>query len=91
MGLPQDNPEGYRDGSPITHARNLKGALLLVHGTGDDNVHIQNCEALVNELIRHNRRFQLMTYPNRSHGISEGDGTTLHLRTLMTEFILKQL
>jgi dipeptidyl-peptidase-4 len=91
MGLPKDNEAGYRDGSPITFAKNLKGNLLLIHGTGDDNVHYQNCEALVNEFIRFNRPFSMMAYPNRSHSISEGEGTALHLYGTMLRFLEKNL
>jgi len=89
MGLPQDNEEVFADGSPITYAENLEGNLLIVHGTADDNVHYQNAEALVNELIRHNKMFQIMPYPNRSHGIYEGQNTTRHLFTLLTNYLLK--
>ena len=74
-GLPKDNPQGYENGSPIRHASRLKGNLLIVHGTGDDNVHYQNTEALVDELIKFNKPFTMMAYPNRRHGISEGDDT----------------
>ena len=91
MGLPADNVEGFREGSPITHARRLAGNLLIVHGTGDDNVHYQGFELLVNELIRHNKRFDMMSYPNRSHGISEGAGTTLHLYTMLTRYLREHL
>ena len=91
MGLPDDNAEGYRNGSPLTFAGQLKGNLLLVHGTGDDNCHFQGAEALVNEFIRNGRQFQLMTYPNRSHSINEGSGTTLHLRELMTSYLHEKL
>ena len=91
MGLPKDNPEGYRDGSPITHAKNLKGNLLLVHGTGDDNVHYQNSEALVNELILHNKPFTMMAYPNRGHSIRAGENTKLHLYSLLTRYLLENL
>ncbi len=91
MGLPNDNAEGYRNGSPLTFASQLKGNLLLVHGTGDDNCHYQGAEALVNEFIRNGRQFQLMTYPNRSHSINEGSGTTLHLRELMTSYLHEKL
>lgn len=91
MGLPQENVNGYRDGSPITYAQNLKGSLLVVHGTGDDNVHYQGTEALVNKLVGHNKRFDMMSYPNRSHGIFEGPGTTLHLRELLTRYLLEHL
>jgi len=91
MGLPDDNAEGYRNGSPLTFASRLKGNLLLVHGTGDDNCHYQGVEALVNEFIRHGRQFQMMSYPNRSHSISEGSGTTFHLRELMTSYLNEKL
>ncbi|HBZ65674.1 MAG TPA: S9 family peptidase [Bacteroidales bacterium] len=86
MGLPSTNAEGYKDGSPINHAGNLKGNLLLVHGTGDDNVHYQNCEMLVNELVKNNKLFQMLAYPMRSHGIYEREGTTLHLYRSMEKF-----
>ncbi|TDB57354.1 S9 family peptidase [Arundinibacter roseus] len=87
MGLPQENREDFVNGSPVTHAKNLRGNLLYIHGTGDDNVHYQNAEMLVNELIKHNRQFQFMPYPNRSHGIYEGEGTSRHLATLFTNFL----
>ena len=91
MNTPQNNPEGYRKGSPISYASGLKGNLLLIHGTGDDNVHYQNCERLVNELIRHGKIFSQISYPMRTHGIYEGEGTTLHLRKSMTDYFLKNL
>ncbi len=91
MGLPWENREGYKNGSPITHAKNLKGKLLLIHGTGDDNVHYQNTELLINELVRHNKIFSLMSYPNRSHGIYEGENTSRHLRTTLTHFLKNNL
>jgi dipeptidyl-peptidase-4 len=87
MGLPQENREDFIKGSPITHAKNLRGDLLYIHGTGDDNVHYQNAEMLLNELIKHNKQFQFMAYPNRSHSISEGEGTTRHLMTLYTNYL----
>lgn len=87
MGLPQENREDFVKGSPITHAKNLQGNLLYIHGTGDDNVHYNNAEQLVNELIKHNKQFQFMPYPNRSHSISEGEGTSEHLSTLFTNFL----
>jgi len=86
MGLPENNIEGYREGSPITHAHKLKGKLLIMHGTGDDNVHYQNFEMLVNELVRHNKLFNAMIYPMRDHGIYQGENTTLHLRRTMEAF-----
>lgn len=88
MGLPQENPEDYKDGSPINYAKNLEGKLLLIHGTGDDNVHYQNTEALINELVKHNKQFDLMAYPNRTHGIYEGAETRKHLYTLMTNYVI---
>jgi len=91
MGLPQDNEEGYTNGSPITFAKNLKGHLLIVHGTGDDNVHYQGFEMLVNELVATGRVFSMMSYPNRSHGISEGRGTTMHLYSLFTRYLNEHL
>lgn len=89
MGLPQENEEDFLKGSPISHAEKLEGNLLLIHGTADDNVHYQNAEMLINELIRHNKLFDLMIYPNRSHGIWEGDNTTRHLYTKMTHYLLE--
>ncbi len=91
MATPEDNPEGYADGSPITHAKNLEGDLLLVHGTGDDNVHYQGAELLINELIAQGKQFTMMAYPNRSHGIREGKGTTMHLYTLLTNYLEEHL
>lgn len=90
-GLLTEYAEGYKQGSPITHAKNLQGKLLLVHGTGDDNVHYQGTERLINELIKHNRQFDFMSYPNRSHAIREGEGTTLHLKTMMTDYFNEHL
>jgi len=87
MGLPQENKEDFIKGSPITYAKNLQGNLLYIHGTGDDNVHFSNAEVLVNELIKYNKQFQYMPYPNRSHSISEGAGTFQHLSTLYTNYL----
>ena len=64
MGLPQEALEDYKKGSPLTYAKNLQGNLLYIHGTGDDNVHYQNAEMLVNELVKYNKPFQFMIYPN---------------------------
>lgn len=89
MGLPQENLEDYILGSPINYAKNLKGNLLFIHGTGDDNVHYDNAEAMLNELIKHNKQFEFMAYPNRSHSISEGEGTSKHLRTLYSDYLRK--
>ena len=87
MGLPKENKEDFIIGSPITYAKNLEGNLLYIHGTGDDNVHYQNAELLINELIKNNKQFQFMPYPNRTHGISEGEGTRKHLATLYTNYL----
>ena len=91
MNTPQNNPQGYRKGSPISYAEGLKGNLLLIHGTGDDNVHYQNCEMLVNQLVKYGKLFSQLSYPMRSHGIYEGEGTTLHLRKSMANYWLKNL
>ncbi len=91
MNTPQENPDGYRKGSPITYVEGLKGNLLLIHGTGDDNVHYQNCELLVNKLVEHGKMFSQLSYPMRSHGIYERPGTTLHLRMSMAKYWLEHL
>lgn len=87
MGTPFPSTEAYIKGSPITYAKNLKGNLLYIHGTGDDNVHYQNAEMLINELVKNKKTFQLMSYPNRTHGISEGAGTSQHLALTYTKFL----
>ena len=89
MGLPQDNQEGYHLGSPINFAEGLKGKLLLIHGTGDDNVHYQGTERLINRLVELGKPFDLMVYPNRSHAIREGEGTTLHVYSLIARYLLQ--
>jgi dipeptidyl-peptidase-4 len=90
-GLPQQFPEEWKQSSPITFAGQLKGQLMIVHGTGDDNVHYQGTEALIDALIRANKQFSMMSYPNRTHSISEGPGTTRHLYGLFTRFINEKL
>jgi dipeptidyl-peptidase-4 len=91
MGLPQDNAEGYRVGSPINFADGLRGKLLLVHGSGDDNVHYQGTELLVNRLIELGKPFDFMTYPGRTHAIVEGPGTAYHLYSLLTRYLEEHL
>jgi len=91
MQTPKLNPEGFKYGSPITHAKNLKGNLLVIHGTGDDNCHYQTVELLINELIAKDKQFQMFAYPNRSHGIHEFENTTPHLRQMMTDFLVEKL
>lgn len=90
-GLLQDFADGYRAASPINFASQLQGKLLLIHGTGDDNVHYQGSERLIDELVKHNRQFDFMSYPNRTHGISNGDGTLLHRYTMMTNYFIEHL
>ena len=91
MGLPAENEKGYLAGSPIHFAEGLQGKLLIVHGSGDDNVHYQGTERLVNRLIELKKPFDLMVYPNRSHSISEGPGTSLHVYSLIARYILEHL
>ena len=87
MGLPDEKDSVYEKCSAFSQAKNLKGNLLIVHGTGDDNVHFQNAEFVINELVKYNKRFTMMAYPNRTHGIYEGEGTTLHLYNLLTRYL----
>ncbi|MRX42005.1 prolyl oligopeptidase family serine peptidase [Flavobacterium sp. LC2016-23] len=89
MGIPSENEATYSLASPVTHAKNLKGNLLYIHGTGDDNVHYKNAEVLINELIKYDKMFDLMIYPNRSHSIYEGEGTSKHLLDTFVRFIEK--
>lgn len=91
MGLPADNATGYRDGSPLTFAKQLKGDLLLVHGTGDDNCHYQGVELLINELVAQNKHFTVMPYPGRSHAISEGANTARHFYALLATYLSEHL
>lgn len=91
MGQLADNTEAYGLGSPITWAKQLKGNLLIIHGTGDSNVHYQSFEALVNELVANKKRFTMMAYPNRNHGISEGESTQYHLYELRTNFLMTNI
>jgi dipeptidyl-peptidase-4 len=87
MGLPQDNVEGYKAGSAVNFAEGLQGKLLLVHGTGDDNVHFAGSQLLVNRMIELGKSFDFMAYPNRTHGISEGRGTTMHIYKLLARHL----
>jgi len=91
MGSPADNEEGYRLGSPITHTAGLEGDLLIIHGTGDDNVHYQSTEQLVDKLIELNKTFDLMIYPDRSHSINEKENTKRHMYDLMNNFLHEKL
>ena len=89
MGLPQDNVEGYRSSSPINFAQGLRGSLLLVHGSDDDNVHIQGTQLLINRLIELGKQFDFMEYPGRTHSLSEGPGTLLHLHSLLARHLMR--
>jgi dipeptidyl-peptidase-4 len=91
MRTPQDNSEGYAASSAINFAGGLRGNLLIVHGSGDDNVHFQGTERLINKLITLGKQFDMMEYPNRTHSISEGDGTTLHVYNLIARYIEEHL
>ncbi|MDB5121631.1 MAG: Dipeptidyl-peptidase [Sphingobacteriales bacterium] len=90
LQTPQENSSGYDENSPINFAKNLKGKFLLVHGTGDDNVHFQNSVMFSEALIQANKQFEQAYYPNKNHGIYGGN-TTFHLYTRLTDFILKNL
>ncbi|APA92024.1 S9 family peptidase [Myroides odoratimimus] len=90
MTTPQENQAGYDDNSPITHASKLKGRYLLVHGTADDNVHVQNAMTMIEALVQENKDFDWLIYPDKNHGISGGN-TRLQLYTKMTNFILNNL
>jgi len=87
MGLPADNKQGYRDGSPINFAAGLSGHLLVVHGSGDDNVHFQGTELLVNKLVELGKPFDFMDYPNRTHSLSEGKGSSYHVFSLIARYL----
>ena len=91
MGIPEQNAAGYKAGSPVNFAEGLKGRLLIVHGSGDDNVHYQGTERLVNRLVALGKSFDLMVYPNRTHSISEGPGTTLHVYRLVARYLLDNI
>jgi dipeptidyl-peptidase-4 len=90
MQTPAENASGYDDNSPINHVARLKGKYLLIHGTSDDNVHFQNSVEMVNALVRANKQFDVFYYPDKNHGIYGGN-TRLHLYTLMTDYIIKNL
>lgn len=91
MGLLEGNVERFDEGSPITHVDGLEGSLLIIHGTGDDNVHYASTTRLINELVAKGKPFEMMAYPGRSHAIVEGKGTVMHLRSKMTDFLLRTL
>ena len=87
-GLPQDNPSGYDDNSPIRFAGRLKGKLLIAHGTGDDNVHIQNTYEMVEQLVRHDKPFEMYVYPDKNHGMG---ASRHHLMERCIRFVKENL
>ncbi|KAA3659513.1 MAG: S9 family peptidase [Calditrichaeota bacterium] len=91
MGLPETNPEGFKNGSPVNFVKNLRGNLLLMHGTGDDNVHYQSAEVLIDELIKQNKMFTMVPYPNRSHGLHEGENSFRHVWETLTWYLKKHM
>lgn len=91
MGVPADNPNGFRDGSPLTHAHQLRGNLLLIHGTGDDNCHYQATERLIDVLVTHRKHFTVLPYPNRTHAVKEGENTERHLWGTMARYLRDNL
>ena len=90
MRTPQENPDGYDDNSPLSHAGNIKGRLLIIHGSADDNVHAQNTFEFTEKMVQAGVQFDMAIYTNRAHGI-RGGNTTLHLYTKMTNFLKEQL
>jgi dipeptidyl-peptidase 4 len=91
MGLPKDNASGYQSGSAINFAEGLRGNLLIVHSPGDDNVHYQGTELLINRLVELGKPFDFMEYPDRTHSLSEGEGTHYHLYSLLTRYLEEHL
>ena len=90
LSTPQENPKGYDENSPISYAQNLKGNYLLIHGTADDNVHVQNAMVLTNVLVHNNKKFDWAIYPDKNHGIYGGK-TREQLYTKMTEYLIENL
>jgi dipeptidyl-peptidase-4 len=91
MRTPKDNPEGYRTCAPINYAEGLRGDLLIITGSGESNTHIEITEGLVDRLIALGKRFDYFAYPNRDHGLHEGNGTEVHVRMLIIRYLLEHL
>ncbi len=85
------NPDGYRVSAPINYAEGLEGDLLIIHGTGETNTHLEIVEGLVDRLVELGKTFDYFAYPNRNHGLSEGEGTAVHLRMFMVRYLLEHL
>jgi len=90
MGTPDENSEGYDENSPLFHADKIKGRLLIIHGSADDNVHLQNTYEFSEKLVQAGVQFDMAIYTNRNHSI-KGGNTTMHLYTRMTEFFKEHL
>ncbi len=91
MNTPEVNPVGYQESAPINYAEGLKGNLLIITGSGETNTHVQIVEGLVDRLIKLGKQFDYMNYPNRNHGLSEGQGTSFHLRVYMARYLINHL
>jgi len=92
MRTPQENAKGYDENSPLFHAGKLKGKYLLIHGSADDNVHVQNAMVLINTLVSLQKDFDWLIYPDKNHGIYDNTGSTRYqLYTKMTNFIIENL
>ncbi len=91
METPAVNPEGYKRSAPINFAEGLKGDLLIIHGTGEMNTHLEITEGLIDRLIELGKQFDYMAYPNRDHGIHKGPGTSVHLRMLISRYLVEHL
>ena len=91
MKTPEVNPEGYKKSAPINFAEGLNGSLLIMHGTGETNTHLQIAEGLVDRLIEMGKQFDYMAYPNLDHGLREGKGFILHVCLLLARYLLMHL
>jgi dipeptidyl-peptidase-4 len=90
MRTPKENPDGYDDNSPLTHVEKIKGDYLIIHGSADDNVHLQNTMEMTERMVQSNVKFDMAVYTNRDHGI-RGGNTSLHLYTKMTDWLKEKL
>lgn len=91
MNTTEVNPEGYRESAPINFAEGLEGNLLIIHGSGETNTHLEIVEGLVDRLIELGKQFDYIAYPHRDHGLREGKGTTLHVRVYIARYLLNHL
>ena len=91
MRTPKDNPDGYRTSGPINYAEGLRGDLLIITGSGETNTHVEITEGLVDRLIALGKRFDYFVYPNRDHGLHEGQGSDVHVRMLIVRYLIEHL